>query len=169
MTRRSVRVDLVPMSAAERAAALAKEAKDYGEAKARAGFWKRDVAEERARAEIAELLGPTPEEAGHRFLKAVDASGRRVGWVWTGPPPGASVERRVWIYNIEIDEGLRGQGLGRALLAATEDALRVQGCPEVRLNVFLWNTVAVSLYESAGYEVVSRYETGMEMRKRLVA
>lgn len=168
MNRPTVHLHLVPMNLAERATALKREAKDYGEAKARAGIWKTDEAEERARAEIDQLLGPTPEEAGHRFFIAADESGRRAGWVWTGPPPGGSGERYAWIYNIEIDEALRGRGLGRALLASTEEALRSQGCREVRFNVFSWNKVAVALYESAGYEVLSRYETGMEMRKRLL-
>lgn len=167
MTRRAVRVRLVPMTRTERAAALAREAKEYGEAKARAGFWDRDGAEARARAEIRALLGSAPLASGHRFLKAMGPSGRRVGWVWTGPPPGGSVGRHAWIYNIEIDAALRGRGLGRALLTATEGTLRDQGCPEVRLNVFTWNEVAAALYASAGYEVVSRYQTGMEMRKRL--
>ncbi len=161
-------VALIPMSGAERSESLEREASEYAEAKFRAGLWSRSEAPALAREEIARTLGERPDEEGHRFLKALDMEGQRVGWVWTGPVPGSRpLDPARWIYQIQIEESVRGRGFGRALLRATEEVLQHAGCPELRLNVFSWNLPAISLYESAGYETVSRYESGREMRKCL--
>ncbi len=156
------------MTDGERTAALEGEAAEYGEAKARAGFWSRDVARERARTEIASLVGPDPAKRGHAFYFGVDAEGHRVGWTWVGPVPGARSGRtKRWLFQILVDEALRGRGYGRALLAAVERHLAEEGATELRLNVFRWNAVAISLYSSSGYEVVRDGERNLEMRKRL--
>ncbi len=56
----------------------------------------------------------------------------------------------------------RGQGLGRALLEATERAVAECGVGALALNVFGQNAVAIGLYESAGYRV-----TAQQMRRPL--
>lgn len=156
------------MTADERIAALEGEAAEYGEAKARAGFWSRDVALERARAEIASLVGPDPARRGHAFLFGTAADGRRVGWVWVGPLPGARPARgKRWLFQIIVDEGLRGQGYGRGLLGALERQLAAAGVRELRLNVFRWNSVAIALYTTSGYDVLREGERNLEMRKNL--
>ena len=156
------------MTDAERAAALDGEAAEYGEAKARAGFWSRDVALDRARAEIASLVGPDPAKRGHAFFFGVDARGHRVGWTWVGPVPGARASpKRRWLFQIVVDEPLRGRGYGRGLLAAVERQVADGGAGELRLNVFRWNTVAIALYTSTGYEVVRDAPRNLEMRKVL--
>jgi GNAT superfamily N-acetyltransferase len=158
----------VPMTDEERAGALEGEAADYGEAKARAGFWSRDVALDRAREEIASLVGPDPAKRGHAFFFGLDAAGRRVGWAWTGPVPGAGANRnKRWLFQIIVDEPLRGHGYGRGLLTAVERRLAGEGVGELRLNVFRWNTVAIALYASAGYDVVEDAPRNLEMRKAL--
>jgi GNAT superfamily N-acetyltransferase len=149
----------------DRAKFLERETADYADAKARAGMWPAEDALVRARKEIAEVLAqPGP----HEILKAIDAKGREVGWVWVGPVPEANSPSTIrWLYQITVEKRLRGRGYGRALLAATERWVRGQGASELRLNVFAWNQVAISLYESSGYEVAERAETNLEMRKRL--
>lgn len=161
-------VRLVPMTDNDRTAALDGEAAEYGEAKARAGFWSRDVALERARKEIASLVGPDPATRGHAFFVGVDADGRRVGWAWVGPIPGARPTRtKRWLFQIIVDEPRRGQGYGRALLAAIERRLAEDDVRELRLNVFRYNTVAIALYRSAGYDVTEDAPRNLEMRKVL--
>ena len=163
-------VRLVAMTAEERRDALEGEAVDYAEAKARAGFWPREGSLGRARDEITSLVGPDPGRRGHAFFFGVDAAGDRVGWVWYGPVPGpAAAPRTRWLFQIVVDEGLRGLGLGRALLQAVERRLLDEGMEELRLNVFRWNAVATALYASAGYDVVSEGPGSQEMRKRLSA
>ncbi len=156
------------MSDEERAAALEAEAIDYADAKARAGIWTREESLARAHAEIEGLVGARPTERGHEFYVARDGSGRRVGWIWIGPVPSedASPETR-WLFQIVVDAPLRARGLGRALLRAAEERVLASGRAEIALNVFRWNTVAVSLYRSSGYGIAFQDDKGLEMRKRL--
>lgn len=161
-------VRLVPMTEAERDEALRDEAADYAKAKTRAGFWSREESLGRARAEIASLVGSDPAKRGHEFFVGVDDAGRRVGWAWYGPVPGSKPSKTTrWLFQIVVDEALRGNGFGRGLLQALEQRLRDEGADELRLNVFRWNSVAIALYRSAGYEAASEGERNLEMRKSL--
>jgi ribosomal protein S18 acetylase RimI-like enzyme len=58
------------------------------------------------------------------------------------------------IYDIEIEETRRGQGLGRAALRAIEHFVRERGGRSLQLSVFGFNAVARNLYESEGYETI---------------
>ncbi len=161
-------IALVPMSAEEQQRFLEGKAVTYAEEKSRAGIWMPAEALDRSRAEIRSLVGEEPEAKGHRFFKGMDPAGRRVGSIWVGPPPGrAGDERARWLFDIVVEEDLRGRGYGKALLRATEDLLRWEGREELALNVFAYNEIAISLYTSSGYEVFARYRSGQEMRKRL--
>jgi ribosomal protein S18 acetylase RimI-like enzyme len=44
-----------------------------------------------------------------------------------------------------------GRGIGRTLLAATDDALRAEGCREAFLYVHEQNERAIAVYQAAGY------------------
>lgn len=46
----------------------------------------------------------------------------------------------------------RGQGVGRALLAAAVDWAREAGVTKLELHVFPWNEPAIRLYERFGFE-----------------
>lgn len=162
-------VAIVPLTAAERNAFLKAEAVRYAESKSRAGVWKPEEAPARAQEELSGLLHGRPGLRGHRFYKGVDGSGREVGWVWVGPVPGSESNRRArWLFQILVKDEFRGRGFGRALLQAAEDRLASEGVTSLGLNVWAFNAVARSLYESAGYETLARYPAGAEMRKRLV-
>ena len=56
-----------------------------------------------------------------------------------------------FIYDIDIEEKFRGEGLGRATMRAIEDYVRSQSGTEIGLSVFGFNTVAQNLYLSEGY------------------
>lgn len=60
--------------------------------------------------------------------------------------------KRMWVAS-----GHRGHGLGRRLLARLEDAARELGCSRVVLDTNATLREAISLYESAGYTAVERY------------
>ncbi len=165
-----VAVRLVPMTEAEREAALEDHVVEYANAKAQAGIWTRAEALYRSRAEIRGLVGGHPSERGHEFFVGLDESGRRVGWIWFGPvpAPGASPDAR-WLFNIVVEPERRGQGYGRALLRAAEEQVLAEGRSELVLNVFQWNRVAVALYTSSGYAVSFQDPRALEMRKSLRA
>jgi GNAT superfamily N-acetyltransferase len=99
-----------------------------------------------------------PAEGHHVF--GVMADGRRVGIVWLGPSLHDDATER-YLFNIEIDEEHRGQGLGRAAMRAAEDWTRADGASQLALNVFGFNDRARSLYDSLGYVVAatSMYRT----------
>lgn len=169
VARSAPTVRLVPMPDAERDAALERESVGYADAKARAGIWTRDESLERARAEIRGYVGEDPAARGHEFFVGQDDSGRRVGWIWLGPVPMPEAPPSTrWLFNIVVEEKLRGRGFGRALLRATEAHVAATGRTELAFNVFRWNAVALALYTSAGYRITYQDDRALEMRKRLL-
>jgi ribosomal-protein-alanine N-acetyltransferase len=56
------------------------------------------------------------------------------------------------LYGVAVDPSARGLGLGRALTERVLAALRGKGCRRLALEVRLDNEVAISLYESLGFE-----------------
>jgi ribosomal protein S18 acetylase RimI-like enzyme len=91
------------------------------------------------------------EPAAGQFIFDVIRGDEKIGNVWVGTRPGSNSEW--WIYDIEIDEGFRGTGLGRPTLRAAEEFARTHGATQLGLNVFGSNMVARHLYEAAGYQV----------------
>jgi len=100
-------------------------------------------------------------------LKAVE-DGELIGFVAgdTRPSQGAS-----WIATIGVDPRYQRRGIGRALLKACEERVRL---PRMKLTVRMSNQRAISLYEKEGYRSVDiwkRYysdgEDGLVMEKLL--
>ena len=69
-------------------------------------------------------------------------------WVAERAVDGVQV---LWIYEIQVEEQLRGRGYGRAAMLLAEDEARRRGIDRVALNVFGGNEVARNLYRSLGY------------------
>jgi ribosomal protein S18 acetylase RimI-like enzyme len=57
----------------------------------------------------------------------------------------------LFIYDIVIEEHLRGKGYGRAALLLLEDVARALGKRRISLHVFAHNDRARRLYEELGY------------------
>ena len=68
---------------------------------------------------------------------------------------------------LTVEQSYRGQGWGRAILAALEDLEVARGCNELWLRVFAWNLPARRLYESHGYELANQFTSDVHLRKRL--
>ncbi|MDN4610016.1 GNAT family N-acetyltransferase [Arthrobacter burdickii] len=102
--------------------------------------------------------GPTATNA---VFDVVDSAGTAVGYLWIaqGEPDD---EASWWVWDVVIEPGHRGKGLGRATMLLAEEYARSQGAHALGLSVFGFNTAARGLYESLGYEV-----TSVRMRKRL--
>jgi ribosomal protein S18 acetylase RimI-like enzyme len=137
---------------------------DYAADKVAAGAWAEEGAVERAREESRGLLPDGARTDRMLIFRAVDAEGAPVGRAWVALDPPRSVPGTAFLYDIEVDEGARGRGFGRALLAAVEAAAREAGATALELNVFGPNDVAFRLYESSGFVTTSR-----QMRKEFPA
>jgi ribosomal protein S18 acetylase RimI-like enzyme len=55
------------------------------------------------------------------------------------------------------------------MLAALEELLSAEGVDELRLHVYAANEPGQGLYAAAGYEVVGRRESQVQLRKRLLS
>jgi GNAT superfamily N-acetyltransferase len=116
---------------------------------------------ERALAQSAEetdaLLTDGLDTPGHRLFVAEDTNtGRRVGHLWFGPRLRNPDPAVAWLYDIFVEEGDRGQGVGRATLKLFEEEARAAGHRRVELNVFGDNALAKRLYDSVGYVEMAR-------------
>ena len=122
------------------------------------GSFSEAEAQEKARDDYARLLTEGLATPGHDlFVLEDDSNGERVGTLWLADRPHALA-----VFDVEVDEGLRGRGYGRAAMLLAEDEARRRGFDTIVLNVFAGNTVARSLYESLGYQ-----ERGVSMSKSL--
>jgi putative acetyltransferase len=59
-----------------------------------------------------------------------------------------------YVKNIYIAPEVRGQGYAKMLLEAADEWFRFRGCTKATLDVSVCNEEAVSLYQSAGYEII---------------
>lgn len=113
----------------------------------RAGF-----SEEYARENSAEDPNNSIEfgklQPGSFVLEAVYQD-QAIGVVWL-----VQKNTEWWIYDIEVDDVHRGEGLGRATLRAIERFASEQGGEKLNLSVFGFNKVARNLYESEGFNTV---------------
>lgn len=88
------------------------------------------------------------------MFEVLEGKGTSVGYVWVGTDSSKD-PHSWWVWDIVIDEGHRGKGLGRKTMQLAEDYARSQGARTLGLNVFGFNHGARGLYESLGYEVVT--------------
>jgi ribosomal protein S18 acetylase RimI-like enzyme len=68
---------------------------------------------------------------------------------------------------IGVAPAARGQGLGKALLAAFVDAARAAGYRSVTLSVETDNPAAVALYTKAGFQITKTFSEGRFQRHRM--
>jgi aminoglycoside 6'-N-acetyltransferase I len=63
-----------------------------------------------------------------------------------------------------VHEKFRNRGVGRALLRASEDWARAQGCVEMASDALIENEVSLGAHQAAGFDVVDRC---VHFRKKL--
>ena len=63
---------------------------------------------------------------------------------------------RGWVYYVAVDPDHRGKDFGRAIMAAAEDWLRLQGVEKVMLMVRPDNKDVQAFYDKLGYDVQER-------------
>jgi GNAT superfamily N-acetyltransferase len=120
---------------------------DYAEAMADSGALPPKQARERAVSQHNEILPDGHATAGHTFT-CIEVDGEMAAMLWLGHGfgPGTS-----WVYKVEVAQAHRGEGLGRAMMLAGEWTTLAAGNPQLGLNVFGHNDIAIGLYRSLGY------------------
>jgi ribosomal protein S18 acetylase RimI-like enzyme len=152
-------VNLEPMSAERFVTWNAALITSYAEEKVRAGNWPEEGSLERSAAECAKELPDGLDSVGHDiFIGTVD--GQEVGFLWLFTNPELSPPE-TFIFDIEVKAEHRGKGYGRGLLEAGERWCVEHGVAALKLHVFGFNTAAIKLYESSGFEI-----TNLHMAKR---
>jgi GNAT superfamily N-acetyltransferase len=112
---------------------------------------------------FAELVKDCAE--GCMFIAEVDA--KPVGWTAVHPHEApvfviAEERRHAYIAELFVDEAVRGQGVGRALIAACEEWAKAGGFATIQIGYIAGNARAGRVYAEAGY---APYAT--QLRKRL--
>ena len=124
-----------------------------------AGGDSRAEAERNANESIERLFPnglPAPGQHVGRLMLSNQVIGSLwVGWVLDDP-------ERWWVWDVVIDQEIRGRGYGRQAMQLAESLARAEDALTIGLNVAGRNQVARSLYSSLGYQ-----ETAVQMRKAL--
>ncbi|WP_330456740.1 GNAT family N-acetyltransferase [Streptomyces sp. NBC_00820] len=138
-----------PMTPAEFEAWHAYESEHY------ARTWiERGVPEAAARAKARrdhETLLPRGLDTEGMEFSVLEHEGSRVGTLWV-----ALGDAKAFVFDVEADVAHRGRGHGRTLMLLAERRAAAAGRTVLGLNVFADNAPAERLYESLGYETVSR-------------
>jgi len=160
-------VTLVPMTSEEKRGQLERSREQYTLEMAGADGLEVAEAARRVQDQLEQLLPEGVETAEHLFMWIVanDDPGR-VGWTWVGPALGVSGDS--YIYEIEVDAGFRGSGLGGSALDQIEILVREAGAGRLGLHIFEANAAARHLYEGKGFVVTRREPGHIEMWKDLV-
>jgi GNAT superfamily N-acetyltransferase len=154
-------VTLAPMTTVQYQAWRTRSVREYAEGHVEAGNWPAAGSVDRAAEAFRALLPDGLDTPGHHLWSIREAGGRQVGVLWVGPRQ-PSLPGALFIWDIAIEPGHRGQGLGRGALDALDAWARTEGYERIGLHVFGSNETARRLYRRAGY-----IETDVLMEKRL--
>ena len=134
--------------------------KEYANEHVKAGNWKEDDAEQKAREQFEQLL-PDGLATKEHVLFSVLHDEKPIGILWLHIQSNKE-EKQAFIYDIELYDSERGKGLGSATMAALDEYAKSESIKQIRLHVFAHNQRAIALYEKMGYEM-----TDHQMLKRL--
>ncbi|MEI8066276.1 MAG: GNAT family N-acetyltransferase [Actinomycetes bacterium] len=153
-------VELRTITPANEDAYFARTWNEYGKDIVKAG-----MTAEQARINIEQTKKQVFENGllkSNQHLLNVFLEGKTIGVLWLVNRTEVA-EDDWYIYDIEILQEFRGQGLGKATMLAAEKYVMAHGGHTIGLNVFGFNTVARKLYESLDYET-----NAIQMKKKLL-
>ncbi|GAA3012586.1 N-acetyltransferase family protein [Streptosporangium longisporum] len=125
--------------------------------------WERFVSGRLAHPRYVAVLTGTPAGTGTGTRTGIGARagsgagpvpGEVVGWVAASPVSARPVYAGVVEHSLYVRPGLRGRGVGRALLAAFVTASEEAGIWTIQSGIFPENTASLSLHLSLGFRVV---------------
>jgi len=112
----------------------------------------REEAEEKAATDHASLFpGGSPQPDQHMYVLE-DEAAEPIGQLFWARRPAPGATARAFLYEIYLEEPVRGRGLGRKTMELLETEVRAAGLPGIDLNVWGGNDLARSLYRSLGFE-----------------
>ena len=85
-----------------------------------------------------------------------EMDGAIVGWAALSPTSKRAVYRGVTEVSVYVAAVARGQGVGRALLAALTEQSEAAGIWTLQAGIFPENAASVHLHEQAGFRIVGR-------------
>jgi ribosomal protein S18 acetylase RimI-like enzyme len=152
---------LRPMTRAEFDEWLPRQLAGYAEYTAASGAMPEADAREKAERDTARAFSAGFSTPGQLVFRVL-AEGVPVGSLWLGVPGPDPDPRMAWVFKIEVAPEQRGRGYGRAAMLLAEAEARARGMTSLGLNVHGHNTVARTLYDSLGYDVMA-----LQMKKPL--
>lgn len=97
-----------------------------------------------------QIIEPILEKGGY-YLIALE-EGQIAGWVLIGSNQDPFTDLKTgFIYELYVVPVHRGKGLSKHLMERAIRHLKLEGYPEIRLNVFYENDAAVQLYKQLGF------------------
>lgn len=93
------------------------------------------------------------------YLKTT--ANENAGYIWFGVR-GPAYNKRIFICDIYLYEKYRGQGHGKFMLTWLDEKAKALGYSEIALHAFTYNTTAIGLYETMGYQL-----TNVHLAKKL--
>ncbi|MEU6552843.1 GNAT family N-acetyltransferase [Streptomyces sp. NPDC046915] len=144
-----------PMTQAEYPEWLASEKAGYVSGIVRAGALSPEEAVRKSDRDFAKLIPEGLATPDNTFLVLETARERiGTGWLKHGYLPGVT-----YGYSLHIQEQHRGKGYGRAAMTVGEQAALAAGDSALMFTVWGGNEVAMSLYTSAGYQVMEEHRS----------
>ena len=154
-------VKLVPMDEEAFSRYMNWSVKNYADEKVKAGNWPLEGSLERSREEFNKLLKNGLRTENNYLYTAMDGD-RDVGILWIAIMKHDGVNETIWIYDIVVNENMRGKGYGYQIMNALEEKARELNQSSISLHVFGHNTPAIELYKKCGYGI-----TNIVMQKNL--
>lgn len=149
-----------PMSEAEFDRFRALSTKEYAESMAKESGSEISDALKKSEAQFEQLL-PEGIKTADNFFYHVKRGDERLGHLWFGIRVNVG-KRRVYIFDIRIEDKFQRQGLGEFAMVWLEGKTRELGLDEIGLHVFGYNQGARAMYEKLGY-----YVTNLNMAKKV--
>ena len=115
-------------------------------------------------AEIRQRIARIAAAGGQYLVVAEDADGSLTALLHVYGRAALEKPAEAVVQALVVRDGLRGQGLGRAMMALAEDWARQAGYAHVSLGSQVGRDGAHAFYEGLGY---ARYATSHQFRKSL--
>jgi GNAT superfamily N-acetyltransferase len=144
---------LIPMNAEAFQGFAARSIEGYAQDLSRTYGVSEAPAAESATADFNDLLPLGMDTEGHYFYHLCLDQSVEVGVLWMAVVEEPPLPRKLFVYDLEIHQPFRRQGLGKRALSAVEQWCRERGIGRMELNVFSDNQAARKLYEASGMAV----------------
>lgn len=121
----------------------------------KSGAYERENAIARSRKYFDELLPDGLNTKEHKIF-TVYKGDDKVGTLWIKVFE-KNHALRAFVYDIELFEEHRGQGIGNQTMEALNEYCKAMGVDTINLHVFGHNKRALSVYEKVGFETTNYY------------